>query len=251
MAKIVLVTGGFDPIHGGHIRYLNHASHLGDHLVVGLNSDQWLTDKKGRPFMSWQERRVILDNLHMVGEVIDFNDSDGTAIDAIKKVKNIYAADSVIFANGGDRNHSNIPEMIFDDVEYVFGVGSDQKENSSSWLLDEWAAPKTTRPWGYYRVLKQYGSTVKVKEIVVDPGQSLSMQKHSLRSEHWLVAKGTATVYGLRHNQPSLIGIFKERNSLDIIENQWHQLVNETDQPLIVVEIQYGVNCIESDIERR
>jgi cytidyltransferase-like protein len=101
--KIVIVTGGFDPLHSGHISYLNHADHLGDHVVVGLNSDAWLTRKKGRPFMPWRERMVVLDNLHMVGEVIEFNDDDGSSIDAIRKVKEKYPNDEIIFANGGDR----------------------------------------------------------------------------------------------------------------------------------------------------
>ena len=79
--KIVVVTGGFDPIHSGHISYLNHAKHLGDRLVVGLNSDPWLERKKGRAFMPWHERMAILGNLHMVDEVIKFNDDDGSSIE--------------------------------------------------------------------------------------------------------------------------------------------------------------------------
>ena len=90
MQTIILVTGGFDPVHSGHISYLNHADHLGDQLIVGLNSDDWLTRKKGRPFMPWQERMIVLDNLHMVDRVIEFDDSDGTAIDAITQVKKMF-----------------------------------------------------------------------------------------------------------------------------------------------------------------
>ena len=72
--RIVICTGGFDPVHSGHISYLNHADHLGEWLVVGLNSDAWLARKKGRSFMSWQERMTVLDNLHMVDRVIAFDD---------------------------------------------------------------------------------------------------------------------------------------------------------------------------------
>jgi D-beta-D-heptose 7-phosphate kinase/D-beta-D-heptose 1-phosphate adenosyltransferase len=135
--RIVLVTGGFDPVHSGHISYLNHADHLGDHVVVGLNSDAWLTRKKGRAFMTWRERMIILDNLHMVGEVIAFDDSDGTACDAIRQVQLKYPTDEIVFANGGDRTQENIPEMVFDNVEFVFGVGGG-KTNSSSQLLKDW-----------------------------------------------------------------------------------------------------------------
>ena len=92
--KIVIATGGFDPLHSGHISYLNHADHLGDWLVVGLNSDAWLERKKGRSFMSWQERMTVLDNLHMVDRVIEFDDSDDTAIDAINYVKNYFPKNS-------------------------------------------------------------------------------------------------------------------------------------------------------------
>ena len=74
--KIVIVTGGFDPLHSGHIAYFEAAKQLGDRLVVGLNSDAWLTRKKGRPFMPMSERRAIIENLNMVDRVIEFDDSD-------------------------------------------------------------------------------------------------------------------------------------------------------------------------------
>ena len=74
--KIVLVTGGFDPLHSGHMDYFNSARSLGNKLAVGLNSDEWLTRKKGQPFMSWQERAGIISNLRSVDYVIEFDDSD-------------------------------------------------------------------------------------------------------------------------------------------------------------------------------
>jgi cytidyltransferase-like protein len=138
--KIVLATGGFDPIHSGHIHYLNHADHLGDMLIVGLNSDAWLERKKGRAFMHWYDRMVILDNLHMVDNVIAFDDSNGTSIDAIRKVKEKYPNDEIIFVNGGDRTADNIPEMTLQDpqLSFVFGVGGNTKTISSSQLLKAW-----------------------------------------------------------------------------------------------------------------
>jgi cytidyltransferase-like protein len=135
---IVLVTGGFDPLHSGHIEYFKAAKALGFVLIVGLNSDAWLTRKKGRPFMNFVERKTIIENLYQVHKVIEFNDDDGTAIDAIKKVKLLYPRNRIVFANGGDRTQDNIPEMVFDDVEFVFGVGGKDKKNSSTKILNTW-----------------------------------------------------------------------------------------------------------------
>jgi cytidyltransferase-like protein len=250
--KIVLVTGGFDPLHSGHISYLNHAEHLGDCVVVGLNSDAWLTRKKGRPFMTWRERMIVLDNLHMVDRVIEFDDSDGTACDAIRKVKEMFPNDEIIFANGGDRTQDNIPEMVFDDVEFVFGIGGEDKKNSSSWILEDWKKPKTTRAWGYYRVLHEVGANTKLKELTVAPKTCLSMQRHDHRSEFWFVAEGEAAVYSLNNSSDhDLVGHYGVHEHIWIKKNQWHMLCNETDQPLKLIEIQFGENCVEEDIERR
>jgi D-beta-D-heptose 7-phosphate kinase/D-beta-D-heptose 1-phosphate adenosyltransferase len=250
--KIVIVTGGFDPIHSGHISYLNHADHLGDHVVVGLNSDAWLTRKKGRPFMPWRERMIVLDNLHMVGEVIEFDDSDGTACDAIRRVQEKYPNDEIIFANGGDRTKDNIPEQVFDNVEFVFGVGGENKANSSSWILEEWKSPKTERQWGYYRVLHEVGNHVKLKELTVSPRACLSMQRHSKRAEFWFVAEGEATVYTVDpgNDRYRVSARPLQHQSTWIKLNEWHQLCNESDQPLRLIEIQYGEQCDEDDIER-
>ena len=138
--RIVLVTGGFDPIHSGHIDYFNDAKQLGDLLVVGVNSDDWLTRKKGKPFMTFAERSTIVGNIKSVDVVIDFDDSDGSAKDAIRKVRNQFPSSRIIFANGGDRTSSNIPEMDIADsnLTFAFGVGGSFKKNSSSWILNNW-----------------------------------------------------------------------------------------------------------------
>jgi D-beta-D-heptose 7-phosphate kinase/D-beta-D-heptose 1-phosphate adenosyltransferase len=247
--KIVLVTGGFDPIHSGHISYLNHADHLGDHVVVGLNSDEWLTRKKGRPFMTWKERMIVLDNLHMVGDVIAFDDSDGTAIDAIRKVKEKFPDDEIIFANGGDRTKDNIPEMVFDDIEFVFGVGGENKANSSSWILEEWKNPKTIRPWGWYRVLDDKPG-YKIKELVIEPGKSLSMQRHFKRAEHWYVLKGTCSIETEYHGSVGVVSIHAN-SDYDIGVEVWHRGYNKGSEPCHILEVQHGSICIEEDIERR
>ena len=250
MKRIVLVTGGFDPLHSGHIAYFNAAKKLGDILIVGVNSDDWLTQKKGRSFMPIHERVTIVENLSVVDGCILFDDQDGSAKEAIRNVRQLYPTDQIIFANGGDRTHTNIPEMSVEDnnIEFVFGVGGEDKKNSSSWILNEWKAPKTNRNWGYYRVLHEVGEQVKVKELTVHPHKFLSMQRHQHRAEFWFVAEGTATVYSVHRD---CIGTYNPHDHVWINCGQWHQLWNETDQMLRVIEIQFGDACTEEDIERR
>ena len=251
MTTIVVISGGFDPIHSGHIRLIKEARAMGDMLIVGINSDEWLARKKGRAFMPWQERLAVLNNLQQVDEVYTFDDEDGTACHLLDQVRAHYPEARIVFANGGDRNVSNIPEMGTPGIEFAFGVGGTDKANSSSWILEEWKAPRTERTWGYYRVLHEDGSQVKVKELTVQPGQHLSMQRHQQRAEHWFVSEGTATVYTInRKSDAELLGEFGTHQHIHIDRGEWHQLCNETDRPLRVVEIQYGTNCVEEDIER-
>jgi cytidyltransferase-like protein len=251
MKTIVLVTGGYDPLHSGHIAYFESAKKLGDRLIVGVNSDAWLTRNKGRPFMSQLERTAIIDALSVVDQTIWFNDDDGSACDAIEKVKILYPNDEIIFANGGDRTRTNIPEMSVEGVEFRFGVGGENKMNSSSWILEEWKAPKTERPWGYYRVLHEVPG-MKVKELTVEPGQSLSMQRHYQRSEYWIVSEGSAVVNS-QLNSGYVIPpkTLNQHDEYHVPVAAWHQLTNPFDHPVKIVEIQYGKNCIEEDIERQ
>ena len=251
MKTIVLITGGFDPLHAGHISYINAAKKLGDTLVVGVNSDDWLRRKKGREFMPSSERINIIQNLKAVDHCILFNDTENHAIEAIRNVKLMYPGDHIIFANGGDRTADNIPEMSEPGVEFVFGVGGEDKKNSSSWILQEWKAPKTERQWGYYRVLHEVPG-MKVKELTVNPGKSLSMQRHELRSEYWIVSEGRAMVNRvtpLDFELPS--AELNKHDQLHVIKQEWHQLTNPYDTPLKIVEIQYGEQCVEEDIQRR
>jgi cytidyltransferase-like protein len=249
--KIVLVTGGFDPLHSGHIEYFKAARALGDQLIVGVNSDAWLVRKKGQAFMPLQERLAIIRSLKYIDGTLEFNDNDGTAINAIEKLKLNYPSDDIIFANGGDRTAANIPEMEIKDVTFKFGVGGEDKKNSSSWILEEWKAPKTNRAWGYYRVLHEDDGT-KVKELTVAPGQSLSMQRHQFRSEHWHVTSGQCVVIGMsdggyRYPPKDL----STHDTYDVPLGEWHQLTNPYSEPCRIVEIQYGSTCSEEDIERK
>jgi len=252
MKKIVIVSGGFDPIHSGHIKLIKEARLLGDMLIVGINSDEWLARKKGRAFMPWQERLCVLNNLSSVDEVYTFDDDDGTACHLLQQVRAHYPEDRIVFANGGDRTQENIPEMAIAGIEFVFGVGGTDKSNSSSWILEEWRAPKTLRPWGYYCVLHKVGNHVKLKELTVKPNACLSMQRHNKRAEFWFVAEGEATVYTVdpHSTEYDLMASPAKHQATWIKLNEWHQLCNETDQPLKLIEIQYGEDCVEEDIER-
>ena len=253
MKTIVLITGGFDPLHSGHIAYFKAARSLGDILVVGVNSDDWLTRKKGAPFMPYKERAAIVRNIVGVDFVIDFKDDDGSANHAIQMVRASYPQERIVFANGGDRTQVNIPEMDTTDnnVEFVFGVGGENKMNSSSWILQEWKAPKTERQWGYYRVLHEVPG-MKVKELTVDPGKSLSMQRHHHRAEYWIVSEGEAVVNRQMESGYALPSVnLRKHVEYQVPVREWHQLTNPFDIPVKVVEIQYGENCIEEDIERK
>ena len=138
--RVVIVSGGFDPIHSGHIEHFKEAKKLGDILIVGLNSDEWLTRKKGKPFMPIEERMSVIRELRMVDSAVAFNDDNNSSIDLIKKALVLF--DDVLFANGGDRTQDNIPEIDeFDKdprVQFAFGVGGSHKQNSSSWILKQW-----------------------------------------------------------------------------------------------------------------
>ena len=136
--KLSLVTGGFDPIHSGHISYFTRAKDFSDYLVVGINTEQWLKNKKGQYFQSWVERAEIIRHLDMVDAVITVPDDDkGSACGAIAKCLEI--AETVVFCNGGDRGKSNTPEtdLYGEDprVQFEFGIGGDDKMNSCSLIL--------------------------------------------------------------------------------------------------------------------
>ena len=135
--KIVVVSGGFDPIHSGHLAYFKEAKELGMYLIVGVNSDEWLMRKKGYVFMPIEEREEIVRSIKYVNGVNRFNDDDDSAIDLLNKVKYWYPSDEIIFANGGDRDESNCRELSVEGVEFVYGVGGKDKLNSSSEIVEK------------------------------------------------------------------------------------------------------------------
>ena len=118
--KLIVVSGGFDPIHSGHIAYLKSAKSYGDKLIVALNSDAWLEKKKGKFFMPWDERTSIIEAIKYVDEVISFEDDEkGSCINALEAINKIYPSEDVYFANGGDRDKKNIPEMSVMGINFL------------------------------------------------------------------------------------------------------------------------------------
>lgn len=141
MSKYYIVSGGFDPIHEGHIEMIREAASKSDGVILLLNSDAWLCRKKGKNFMEFYTRKIICENIKGVVEAFGFDDSDGSASDGIKNAREKYPNAELIFANGGDRTSSNIPEgPVCEkyDVKLEFGVGGNYKANSSSWILKKW-----------------------------------------------------------------------------------------------------------------
>ena len=256
MNDVVLVTGGFDPLHSGHIAYFKEARKLGKKLVVGVNSDEWLVRKKGSPFLNYNERKTIVEALRVVDRIIEFNDDDGSACDAIEQLLTSTDSD-IVFANGGDRNNKTTPEYfkyVKDPrVEFAFAVGGEHKQNSSSWILDKWKTNKTERDWGYWRVLDDKQPTVglKVKELVINPGCSLSDQRHHHRSEHWYVLQGEIQVDLEFPDGNCQIQQLTPHTTYVIHSKTWHKASNIGTTPAHIIEVQYGDSCIEEDIERR
>ena len=142
MSKIVLISGGFDPIHSGHINLIMDAGSYGE-VVILLNSDNWLKNKKGKEFLPFIERKAIMLGLKKVIDVIKFDDSDTTCVDGIRKAIKKYSNKSIKFANGGDRNTNSTPTPEFEfckqnNIEMLWGIGGNNKSNSSSWILEKW-----------------------------------------------------------------------------------------------------------------
>lgn len=253
--KVIVVTGGFDPLHSGHIAYFEAARGLGDRLIVGVNSDEWLSRKKGRSFMPIKERATIIGALEVVDQVVPFenyHDADGSCKKFLEEICAYYKESEVIFANGGDRNSSNIPEMEskIKNLSFQFGVGGEDKKNSSSWILKEWDKPTTERIWGKYRELDTNGHW-KVKELSIDVGKSLSDQRHFRRSEHWHIVDGKLEMKLEYANGCKMSQIYTTGDSIDIPIKTWHKATNVGNVPVKVIEVWMGNDLYEEDIERR
>ena len=252
--KIAVVSGGFDPLHSGHIEYINKARSYGDELIVCLNSDNWLIKKKGKNFLPFNERKVILENLKSVSQVISFDDSDGSARAGLECIAEKYPNSEIFFCNGGDRDKNSIPEKNIPRIKFIFEVGGNKKLNSSSKILKNWTNLTTHRKWGTYDVLfeeKLKKMSIKVKILHVKANNGMSFQKHKHRSEIWFVYSGACNVRYSKSDPENFKNIFLNCGDFFFIEKgSWHQIRNELQEDCKIIEIQFGSKVSEKDIKR-
>lgn len=258
-SSLAVVSGGFDPVHPGHISLIREAHFTYGDVVIILNSDKWLTRKKGKPFMCWDDRADILRSIKGVIDVIAVDDGDGTVCNGIFSISRKYSDRHIVFCNGGDRKPSNTPETAFCEglnIEVAWGLGGGKKV-SSSHLLASWQTERVERPWGEWMTYRNF-TTSKIKELVVSPGEKLSWQRHNQRAEMWFVASGEGEVlryerlhYGSTLSRfPLTASLTRGNQFFHIDAGEWHQIRNPGTEPLHIIEIQHGELCIEEDIER-
>lgn len=204
----VAVSGGFDPLHIGHVRLMQEARKLGDKLVVILNNDNWLKDKKGFAFMPQHERKELIESFAFVDKVVITSHKPGDVgrgAESKSVARELRELKAALFANGGDRDEKNARDQgssLYWDLqacasvgtEVVFSVGKGGKIQSSSWMISAASREvrRSVRPWGEFYDWDT-GETWHVKTIYVKPGKRLSLQYHHQRAEQWLLLEGEAT----------------------------------------------------------
>jgi cytidyltransferase-like protein len=259
--KIIAVSGGFDPVHIGHVRMFEEAKKLGTHLVVIINSDEWLKRKKGFAFMPEKERAELIKKFAAVDDTHVHYSDDIHVSDALRDYTMEIDGERHpihIFANGGDRkNEADIPEAQVckeKDIEMIFNVGAGGKVQSSSWLTDAVKGGKLpyeeTRPWGGFTVFERTDSRW-IKTLVFTPGNRFSLQTHRYRSEMWICVEGELQAQRgkLENGEP----VITETVTLTVGDTFFipvgdvHRLGSNTGGT--VVEVAFG-DAIEEDITR-
>lgn len=224
------------------------ARKLGDKLVVIMNNDNWLKQKKGFVFMPQRERAEIIKHLPFVDKVVF---TDHKKSDEDKSVKRTLAkVRPHIFANGGDRVSKNVPEVAVCEelgIKMVFNVGSGGKVQSSSWMISAARRPasKSVRPWGEYYGWDQGGGW-NLKTIYIRPGKRLSLQYHHHREEWWLLVEGDAMATVHEGDEEKSFAL-KKGEVFRVGKGQVHRLSSKKGG--VIVEVAYG-NFDENDIVR-
>jgi cytidyltransferase-like protein len=237
MTDIVCVSGGFDPLHIGHLEMFKEAAKHGP-LTVIINSDEWLLRKKGFCFLPWEQRAAIIRDLRYVNDVAAVDDADDTVCEALARIK------PRAFANGGDRKPGTTPEVNLCNelgVELLWNIGGGKSDSSSEIARKAWVE----RSWGRYVTLDE-GEGFKVKKLIIAPGESISLQYHNHRNEYWYVTESIATVR-LSDKQ---FNVAPGQLPVVVESGVQHQLMNMGDKPLVIIEIQSGEYMGEDDIIR-
>ncbi len=253
--EFIVISGGFDPIHKGHIKLIEHAAKISNVLVI-VNNDHFLENKKGFIFMKEKERIKVLSSIKGVEETFLSIDKDHTVAKSLESlVKGGY--NIKYFANGGDRKtEDDIPEKIIcnkHNIELIFGIGGEKSQSSSSLahsLYDQLQYNENNinnivkKPWGFYKTFISEGEYL-LKKIFINPGEELSEQSHNHRDEHWIVVSGEVEI------QTGDQSYIKKTNQHIFIDKKLkHKITNNSDLPAIIIEVQTGVVLSESDIIR-
>ncbi len=237
----VVVSGGFDPIHIGHLRMIQEAAKLASKLIVIANSDSFLLKKKGYAFMPINERIEILEGFSGVYRAVESIDEDMTVCKTLEWLAN--EENIKCFANGGDRkNKADIPETEVCKkfgIAMEFNVGGGKIQSSSELVSGE-----VLKPWGSYNTFET-GEGYLVKRMTVLPDEILSLQSHNHRSEYWFVAEGIATVECDAETK-----LLSKYESTFIPLGAKHRLSNLGAEVLKVIEVQVGDELSEDDIIR-
>ena len=142
--------------------------------------------------------------------------------------------------------------MSVSEIEFLFGIGGNNKKNSSSWILNSWQYYFEERQWGSFFNLFET-KNIKVKELIIEPGKAMSFQRHMKRNEIWLVSDGECEVNFSDEDSPKNLNkiILSKFDYFVVPLGKWHQIINSSQKNTHIIEIQYGNECIEEDIERK
>lgn len=244
----VAVSGGFDPVHIGHVRMLKAARKLGDKLLVIVNNDHWLKNKKGFVFMPENERVELLESFPFVDKVVVTGhrkaDPDMSVSRELARFK------PSIFANGGDRKKGNVPEDVVCKkygIRMEYGVGHGGKVQSSSWMIKDASRgiARSVRPWGEFYQWDQ-GKGWNLKTLTIKPGKRLSLQYHHHREEWWMLVEGEAQ-YTVVKNGKTVTGELKKGEFFKVLKGMTHRLSSRKGG--VVIETAFG-SFDEKDIVR-
>ncbi len=245
----VAVSGGFDPLHIGHVRLFQAAKRRGDKLVVIVNNDNWLRRKKGFAFMPEKERLELIRTLPFVDKVVlTSHKKDDTDMSVARELRRIKPA---VFANGGDRKSTkDIPEAAVCEelgIKMIFNLGKGGKVQSSSWMVNAVRRPvsRTIRPWGEYYGWDS-GNGWNLKTIYIKPKSRLSLQYHRHREEWWLLVQGDAQAV-IGEGARARMSPLTKGEVYRVGKGEVHRLT--TKKGGVVVEVAYG-DFDENDIVR-